>query len=110
MSGTEKTNRTPWCDVVKLLTYEKQEDEAGFVIPASPTEREVFCTFVNGVSRAEYYEGAKAGVRVAASVEVWEDDYERERRLVHENIMYEIGRVYPTGRGTLILYLSEVVR
>ena len=110
LSSAEKTNRTPWSDVITFLAYEKQEDEAGFERPVPPSRREVFCTFINGVSRAEYYEGAKAGVRVSASVEVWEDDYEGERRLSHEGNVYDIGRAYPTGRGTLILYLTEVVR
>ena len=106
----DKTNRTPWADVVTLIQQNETEDSAGYKEQQAQQEREIFCTFSEGASRAEYYEAMKAGVRVSASVEIWEDDYEQERRLEHEGTLYEIGRVYPTGRGTLLLYLTEVWR
>ena len=53
---------------------------------------------------------AKAGVRLSATVEIWEDDFEGERKLERDGDLYEIGRIYPTGRGTLMLYLTEVWR
>ena len=108
--SADKTNRTPWSDVITLIREEKREDEAGFDKVDPPRRREIFCTFTEGASRAEYYEAMKAGVRISATVEVWEDDFEGERQLEHSGVRYEIGRTWPTGRGTLILYLTEVWR
>ena len=53
---------------------------------------------------------AKAGQRVSASIEIWEDDYDSERLVDFEGKRYEAGRITPTGRGTLLIYLSEVWR
>jgi hypothetical protein len=52
----------------------------------------------------------KAGVQVSATVEIWEDDFEGERLLEFGGHRYQIGRSWPTGRGTLELYLTEVWR
>lgn len=106
----EKTNRTPWADVITLIRQESREDEAGFEKKDPPRRREIFCTFTEGASRAEYYEAMKAGVRISATVEVWEDDYQGEQLLERGPVRYEIGRTYPTGRGTVMLYLTEVWR
>ena len=105
----DKTNRTPWTDVVSLIAVVATEDAAGYETKTE-TSRDVFCTFTNGVSRAEYYEAMKAGVQVSATVEIWEDDFEGERLLEFGGHRYKIGRSWPTGRGTLELYLTEVWR
>ena len=106
----DKTNRTPWSDLITLISDNTTEDSAGFVEHDPPTRREIFCTFTEGAARSEYYEAMKAGVRVSATVEIWEDDFEGERKLERDGDLYEIGRIYPTGRGTLMLYLTEVWR
>ena len=107
----EKSNRTPFTDRVTLVAENVTgRDADGYDIMGTPTEREIFCGFSEGVSRAEYYEGMKAGVRLSATAEIWEDDYQGERRLEHGSRKYQIGRVWPTGRGTLQLYLTEVWR
>lgn len=107
----EQSNRTPMTDVVTLIGGASQgKDADGYDVPATPTEREIFGGFAKGVSRAEYYEAAKAGVRLSATVEIWEDDYQSERLLEHDGHRYQIGRTWPTGRGTLQLYLTEVWR
>lgn len=103
------TNRTPWSDVCSLITTVSVSDTDGYRTETE-TSRDIFCTFTNGASRAEYYEAMKAGVRVSATVEIWEDDFQNERLLEHDGVRYEIGRVWPTGRGTLELSLSEVWR
>lgn len=105
----EKTNRAPWSDYVELITVSSTKNASGYE-EKTESRREVCCNFCDGVSRAEYYEAAKAGTRVTASVELWEDDYDKERELDFEGTRYKIGRVTPTGRGTQLLYLEEVWR
>lgn len=95
--------------MIELIKTTKTKDADGYKT-AEEQKREVFCTFAEGASRSEYYEAMKAGVRVSATVEVWEDDYEGERMLAYDGRRFEIGRSYPTGSGTLLLYLTEVWR
>ena len=103
------TNRTPWTDVCELVSVVSVSDTEGYRTDTE-TKREIFCTFSRGAGRAEYYEAMKTGVRVSATVEIWEDDFQDERLLDHEGVRYQIGRVWPTGRGTLELSLEEVWR
>lgn len=105
-----KTNRTPFTDVCELISSAPAKDSEGYntSLPA-PTSREVFCSFSEGVNRAEYYEAMKAGVKLSATVEIWEDDFAGERELLHGTVKYKIGRTWPTGNGTIFLYLEEVV-
>lgn len=105
----ENTNRTPWTDTVILITETVTEDASGYETKTE-SRREVFCTFSKGVGRAEYYEAMKAGVQVSATAEIWEDEYEYERLLEYDGRRFSIGRCWPTGRGTLELYLTEVWR
>lgn len=109
--SAERSNRTPFTDRITLVTEAVTgSDDDGYDVKGTPTRREIWCAFVEGVSRAEYYEAMKAGVRLSATVEIWEDDYQGERLLEYESRKFQIGRIWPTGRGTLQLYLTEVWR
>lgn len=106
-----QTNRTPFSDVLTLIKTTDKRDEDGYLVGTVPAEsREVFCSFTVGASRAEFYEAAKAGMRITATVEIWEDDYGGEKRVSISDADYKVERVWPSGAGTLFLYLSEVIR
>lgn len=104
-----RTNRTPFCDVVCLVSPKKKKDASGHYKEDLPGE-EVLCSVCDGVSRAEYYEAAKAGMQLSMTVELWQEDYGGEKQLCHEGKLYNIVRTYPTGRGTLELSCAEVIR
>ena len=105
------TNRTPWMDEIRLEKDEREQGANGYLIDnPNPKKREIFCTFSEGVARGEFYESMKAGMRATASIECWADDYEGETKVFHNDIEYSVSRSYPTGRGTIMLILSEVVR
>ena len=104
-----RTNRTPWMDDLVLITQLKTEDADGY-ITVTETERTVRCTFSEGITRSEFYEGMKAGIGLSASAEIWAEDYQNEEICEIESARYKIIRVYATGRGTLELSLSEVKR
>lgn len=106
----ERTNRTPWMDYILLIKENSTKDADGYEQKSEPTEREICCTFFEGVVRSEFYEAAKAGVKLSATVEIWEDDYQQEELLQYGDDSYHIRRSFPTGRGTLMLYLEEVTR
>lgn len=104
-----KSNHMPFTDLARLISQQTTQDASGYPVKTE-TETEVFCSFSVGVNRTEYYEAMKAGVRLSATVEIWELDYNAEELLDYEDKRYKITRVWPTGTGTLQLYLEEVVR
>lgn len=107
----QKTNRTPMTDLCRLIRVESLQDADGYAAgtPAE-TEREVWCSFHEGAVRSEFYEAAKAGIRVSATVEIWEDDYEGETLVSIMDTRYRLVRSFPSGHGTLYLSLEEVMR
>lgn len=104
-----RTNRTPWTDAIKLISETKVEDADGY-ITVTETSREIFCTFSEGITRSEFYEGLKTGISLSASAEIWADDFDSETLAEFEGKRYKIIRTFATGRGTLDLSLSEVIR
>ena len=103
------TNRTPWTDVISLLSYTEVIDSEGYKT-RTETATDVSCCFSEGVARGEFYESMKAGLRASCSAEIWEDDYQKEPRVRCEGTDYDVIRHYPTGRGTVMLILQEVTR
>lgn len=105
-----KTNKTPFTDVCKLVSYQTTKDSEGYEtgLPL-PTEKEIFCSFFEGVNRTEFYEALKAGMKLTATVEIWEDEYSGEREIIHNGVKYNVARTWPTGNGTIYLYLEEKV-
>ena len=49
-------------------------------------------------------------MRATCSAEVWEDDYGNQTRVSADDRLFNVIRHYPTGRGTVMLILEEVVR
>lgn len=104
-----RSNNTPFADVCSLISTVATKDADGYDT-VTETFRDVFCSISDGVVRSEYYEAMKAGIRLSITVEVWQDDYQKETLLDHNKTRYKIERTYPTGNGTLELSCSEVVR
>lgn len=103
-----RSNRIPFTDICQLVAVSNLRDADGYST-VRETARQVFCSIIAGVSRAEMYEALKAGIKLSATAEIWEDDYNHESQLEHDGVRYKIIRCYPTGNGTLELALEEVV-
>lgn len=108
-----RSNNPPMTDICTLIREVKTPDTTRHY-KTSDSGREVFCSVSDGVVRSEFYDAAKAGIRLSATIEVWEQDYEGETIAEYtaegKNVRYQIQRVYPTGYGTLELSCSEVTR
>lgn len=104
-----KTNKTPWFDELTLVSLVERDDELGYK-KKTTVSRTVDCTFSDGVARGEFYESMKAGMKAAATAEVWEEDYGGESTVISEGRRYSVLRHYPTGRGTVALILEEEKR
>lgn len=104
-----RTNRTPFTDLCVLIGERKIYD-TGRHYTTEESRTELLCSVTKGVSRSEYYEAYKAGVQLAITVEIYEDDYEGQRLLEIGANRYRIERTFPTGYGTIELSCSEVIR
>ena len=104
-----KSNATPMSDICLLISTSAETDADGYGANVE-SSREVWCSFYEGTVRSEFYEAAKAGIRVSATVEVWEDDYDGETLVSIEDTRYRLVRSFPSGHGTLYLSLEEVMR
>lgn len=112
MSGrtvVSQSNKTPWMDTLELINISDTKDDEGYKKPVE-TPRTIDCNFYDGVARGEFYESLKAGKRASATVEIWPEDYQKEDIAEYDGTRYEILRHYPSGHGTIILILQEVVR
>lgn len=96
-------------DEVDLITITSTEDSDGYVTNTEQTKK-IFCTFSTGINRAEFYESMKAGIKLSATMECWAMDYSGETVCKFNEVRYQIVRAYETGRGTMELSLSEVIR
>lgn len=103
------SNRTPMTDVCTLISCNEVGKSNAYPVMKEETT-EVFCSFVDGAVRNEYYDALKAGMQISATIEVWEDDYAKQTRIEHGKTRYEVKRTYPSGYGTLYLMCSEAVR
>ena len=103
------TNKVPWTDALSLISIVATEDSDGYVTKTE-TSRTIFCTFIEGVARSEFYEAMKAGIKLSAQCEVWDGEYLNEEFAEYNNTRYRVIRTFPTGRGTVQLNLEEVVR
>lgn len=105
-----RSNRTPFCDVADLVSIAETLDGNGYTTISTESKSTVYCSIIDGVTRAEFYEAEKTGHMLSATIEVWEDDYTGQK-LVDVNLKrYRVVRAYPTGHGTLELSCEEVIR
>ena len=99
-----------WCDTVELLSAAVTKDAEGYDVttPGAPKQvTAIFCQVVNGEA---FTQGEKQGFRRTATLEIWEGDYGGEARVRYAERTYEVRKIKPTGRGTVLLELEEVWR
>lgn len=95
-------------DIINLISVVRTEDSDGYFTDVETTEQ-VFCN-VKSVSRMEFYEAYKAGLSLALSVEMWNDEYAGQKEIEYNNKRYRVERTYMKDRQTIELNCSEVIR
>lgn len=106
---------TPWSDEIRLLhfvgggTGGSIQDAQGYA-KGTEVARTVFCTFEEGVSQKEFYLSSEAGLRAAASVELWTVDYEGEEFCEFCGKRYKVLRSFKSSFDCTTLILTEVIR
>lgn len=103
-----RTNRISFTDVATLVSVMVVKDSAGYDV-TTETRTDVFCSICNGVTHSEYYEALRADIKLKATLEVWEEDYNEHKFVEMNGNRYHIVRAYPSGHGTLFLTCEEVL-
>jgi len=97
-------------DVIKLVDYATTTDADGYAETVKETLTEVRCDSGNGVTRTEFYEAKKAGIKLSAAFEVWACDYGGQEIIEHNGKRYKVERAFPLGDGAVQLNCSEIKR
>lgn len=99
-----------WRDSVDLIQVTAVKDAEGYDITTPGTPRTVTAIFCRGVDSEAFTQGDKQGMRLTATVEIWEGDYQGETLVSYFGVDYEVRKNRTTGRGTVLLDLEEVWR
>ena len=97
------------CDTISLVNVIKTTDADGYDTVAE-TLTTVKCDSGNGVTRSEFYEAMKAGIKLTAAFEMWACDYGGQGLIEHNGTRYKVERAYPLDDGGIQLNCSEVIR
>lgn len=103
-----KSNTSEWSDGISLVHRVSAADADGYET-FTETSHEAFADFSTGVSRAEFYEAQKLGMKLSATVEILSMDYNNEEIVVHNGARYNVIRSYPATFDTITLVLEEIV-
>lgn len=83
-------------------------DELQQQIPCEPEKRTVL-TRVKNVSRTEWTDAARQGMKAQWCVTVWADEYKGEEKAILDGTPYSIYRTYWDGGDRMELYLGKKV-
>ena len=92
-------------DVINLIAVTRTQDEYGVWRPTE-TSRAVYCS-VNSVTRAEFYEGGRAGLNPEYEITMFGPDYQDEPIVEYKGKRYAVYRTYYTRNDTLELYVQR---
>lgn len=92
-------------EILVLIGLSYTADEIGNQV-AEETRRDVFCE-ISSISRAEWYDAGRNGMRPAFRATVNFDDYADETLVEHDGKRYAVYRTYAKTPALLELYLEE---
>lgn len=99
-------NRPDVCDLI-AITYTK--DSEGYET-GTETKTTVFCNWTDGVSQNEFYLAHKEGFQASASVEIFQDDYNKQKVVEFHDVRYNVIRMFTRKPDVAVLILEEVTR
>ena len=91
---------------VLTLISETQEQDSYGVWRNTQTARNVFCQ-VNSVSRSEFFEGGRNGLKPELVFTMFRFDYENERVCQFDGVTYSIYRTYIRRDDNIELYAEK---
>lgn len=95
-----------WRDQISLLTTTQTRNSYGEYVDGTETTRNVYAN-KKSVKYAEFYQALAQDLRPDVVFEVYAADYQDEKRLKYNNIMYYIIRTYSKNGETIELTCSR---
>jgi hypothetical protein len=95
-------------DTINLVNVVKTTDADGYDT-VTETFITVKCDSGKGVTRSEFYEAMKAGIKMSAVFEMWACDYGGQEYIEHNGERYKVERAFPLSDGAVQLNCSEAV-
>lgn len=96
-------------DVCNLISVASVMDDEGYET-LTETSAQVYCNWTEGVSQNEYYLAHKEGFEATASVDVFTDDYAKQKYVDFHSVRYHVIRAFQRRPDFTTLILEEVVR
>ena len=96
-------------DVCDLIAIEYTKDEEGYET-AVETRTTHFCNWTDGVGQNEFYLAHKEGFQASASVEIFDEEYNKEKIVEFHGTRYNVIRMFVRKPDTAVLILEEVTR
>lgn len=92
-------------DVITLVSVASSQDAYG-VWREKETTRDVFCK-VDSVTRSEYFEGGRNGLKPEYRITMFFGDYEGEGTVIYNGKSYGVYRTYHASTDVLELYVES---
>lgn len=92
-------------DVLQLVTRTYTNDKYGVAQPAESLT-EIFCD-VRSISQSEFFEGANAGIKPEYRFDIYAFEYNGEKQLYYNNVLYQIYRTYQASPDVMELYAQR---
>ena len=97
-----------WIDVVYLIPISKGKNINKDTVEIEGNPREVFAN-QKSVKMSEFYQAMAVGLRPELVFEVKKADYNKEKRLIFENVKYNIIRTYSKNTEVIELVCQGMV-
>lgn len=92
-------------EVLTLIATSYEPDLLG-IPKETVTERDVFC-YVESVSRSEFHEAGRNGIKPSLMFKVFAGDYNGEQTVRYKGMAYTVYRSYESGGNNIELYVQR---
>ena len=93
-------------DLIQLVGLTIADDAQKQKVEEETEPREIFCS-VKNITRAEWAAAGQKGLKPAACVVVWADEYQDEEIAILDGRRYGVYRTYQPNPEELELYLEK---
>ena len=93
-------------EVIQLVGVSIQDDALKQKVEKESDPREIFCS-VKNITRAEWAAAGQRGLKPAACVVIWADEYQNEPIAILDGKRYGVYRTYRLNPEELELYLQK---
>ncbi len=93
-------------EIITLVSYPRTQDDKGVWRDGTPVETQVYCQ-VDSVTRAEFFEAGRNGLRPEYRFTIFFAEYSGERTVIYNGVAYSVYRTYHARTDVLELYVEK---